>query len=125
MKVAIPQWQGRVSPVFDVAATALVVELDGRIELARQTLQFDADGAGRRVARLVDAGVEVLICGAISRQLELLVRAAGIEVVPHTCGNVGHVLSAFLDGRLNRGACLMPGCYRRRGGAGKRGRRPW
>lgn len=114
MKVAIPHWQGRISPVFDVAGNVLVVEIDGGLEQARQDVVFDVEEHHARAARLTEAGANVLVCGAISRPLEMAVSAAGIEVIPQTCGEVDRVLAAFIDGRLDQGAFLMPGCCGRR-----------
>jgi len=113
MKVVIPHWQGRVSPVFDVAGNVLVVEAEGGVERSRQDVRLDAENPQVRASRLVQMGADVLVCGAISRPLELAVAAAGIEVIPQTCGPVDEVLMAFLDGRLSQGAFLMPGCGQR------------
>ncbi|MFW6132447.1 MAG: NifB/NifX family molybdenum-iron cluster-binding protein [Planctomycetota bacterium] len=110
MKVAIPHWQGRVSPVFDVAANVRLVEVDNGIEVSRREMAFEAETPSRRAARLAEAGADVLVCGAISRPLETAVTGAGIEVIPQTCGDAEGVLAAFIDGRLQRGAFLMPGC---------------
>ena len=128
MRVAIPHWQGRVSPVFDVAGNVLVIEIDGGAERARQEVVFNVDGPQARVARLRETGVDALVCGAISWPLEMAVSAAGIEVIPQTCGEVGSVLAAFIDGRLSQGAFLMPGCCGRRRrfqGGRRRGARRW
>jgi len=123
MKVAIPHWQGRVSPVFDVAGRVLLVELDGGLERGRRDVAFDVEAPHARVERLAAHGTDVLVCGAISRTLETAIAAAGIEVIAQRCGDVECVLAAFLDGRLSRGGFLMPGCRcgRRRG---RRGRPP-
>ena len=40
MKVAIPTWNGRVSPVLDVASRLLVVEIEGGAELARSEVEL-------------------------------------------------------------------------------------
>jgi predicted Fe-Mo cluster-binding NifX family protein len=114
MKVAIPHWQGRVSPVFDVAGNVLIVELSGGTELGRRNVTFNAETVHHRVARLAETGADALICGAISRPLEMAVSAAGIEVIPQTCGDVEQVLAAFIGGQLNGRAFLMPGCCGRR-----------
>ena len=123
MKVAIPHWQGRVSPVFDVAANVLIVEIDDGIEKGRQDVAFNDEQPAARAARLADTGANVLVCGAISWPLEMAVSAAGIAVIPQTCGEVERVLAGFIDGRLNQGAFLMPGCCGRRRGFGRRRRR--
>jgi len=114
MKVAIPHWQGRVSPVFDVAGNVVVIDVDGGHEQTRREFVFGVEGPAARAARLAQTGAEVLVCGAISRPLEMALTAAGVEVIPQTCGDVDHVLAALLDGRLQKGAFLMPGCCGRR-----------
>ena len=110
MKVVIPHWQGRVSPVFDVAGQMLVIEIDGGRESARQERHLDAEFPQARAAWLVQEGIDVLICGAISRCLESAVVQAGVEVIPQICGDVECILSAFIDGQLEQDAFRMPGC---------------
>lgn len=124
MNVAIPTLEDRVSPVFDVAQAVVLVELDGDRELRRQTVPLHARDIARRVAELSQRDVNVLICGAISRPLEATLHAAGVRVIPQTCGPVEEVLQAFLADRLNDRAFLMPGCCGRgrRGWCGARGR---
>ena len=130
MKIAIPQWQGRVSPVFDVAGNVLVVEVDSGVEQTRQDVIFDVEAPQARAARLMETGAKeganVLVCGAISWPLEMAIATAGIEVIPQICGDVTCVLEAFIEGRLDQGAFLMPGCCGRRRrfqGGGNRGGR--
>jgi predicted Fe-Mo cluster-binding NifX family protein len=114
MKVAIPHWQGRVSPVFDVAGNVLVAEIDGGVEHSREDVALDAEDPQLRAARLAQTGTDLLICGAISWPLEMALSAAGIDVIPQTCGDVEQVLAAFAQGQLRQDAFLMPGCCGRR-----------
>jgi predicted Fe-Mo cluster-binding NifX family protein len=114
MKVAIPCWQGRISPVFDVAADLLLVEADEGTERHRQTARLDAADPDARARQLAELGAEVLLCGAISWRLELAVAAAGVEVISQICGQVEQVLAAFVEGRLAQQDFLMPGGSRRR-----------
>jgi len=123
MKIAIPHWQGRISPVFDVAENVLIVEIADGVERNRQDVRFDVEAPQARAVRLAETGANVLVCGAISWPLEMAIGATGIEVVPQTCGEVERILAAFLEGRLNHNAFLMPGCCgRRRRSRGRRGR---
>lgn len=114
MKVAIPHWQGRVSPVFDVASTVLIAEIDGGIERGRRDVVLDGEDPYKRAARLAETGADVLVCGAISWPLEMAISTAGIEVIPQTCGDTERVLAAFINGELGEDAFLMPGCCGRR-----------
>jgi len=122
MKVAIPHWQGRVSPVFDVAGNLLLVEVDQGTEQGRESARLDSNEPEARARRLAELGAEVLVCGAISWPLELAVTAAGVKVISQICGEVEQVLVAFLDGRLGQEAYLMPGSGRRQQRTRRRGR---
>jgi len=128
MRIAIPFWQGRVSPVFDVAGNLLLVDVSDGAEQARKSLPLTAAEPQARARALAELGADVLVCGAISWPLEMAVSAAGIEVIPQTCGEVEQVLAAFISGELSRGAFLMPGCCGRRRrfhGRRRRGGQRW
>jgi predicted Fe-Mo cluster-binding NifX family protein len=126
MKLAIPVWQGRISPVFDVAGQLLLVELaDGR-EVARQEQMVDETTADERSRKLAELGVETLICAGISQSLETGLADRGIRVIARICGNVEEVLAAFVAGCLREERFAMPGCCgqqrrRHRGGCRRRG----
>lgn len=122
MKVAIPEWRGRVSPVFDVARTLLLVEVKDGGERDRRELHVTAKEPKARADFVGGLGADVVICGAISWRLEMALSAAGVRVISQTCGDVEQVLSAFIAGRLDGEAFLMPGCSRRRHGFLVRGR---
>ena len=121
MRAAIPIWQGRVSPVFDVASRLLLVDISDGQEVGRRLVGLRPSHAHRRARDVADLGTEVLICGAVSRPLEMSLAALGVDVISQTCGDVEQVLRAYMDGRLSRRAFLMPGCYKR--GRHFRGRR--
>ncbi len=114
MKVGIPQWRDRVSPVFDVASSLLVVDLAKGRELRREQRALTAGDPIERARQVSQLGTNVLICGAVSWPLEIALSAAGVRVIPFTCGMVEEVLSAFVNGKLTRSAFLMPGCCGRR-----------
>jgi predicted Fe-Mo cluster-binding NifX family protein len=114
MKVAIPHWQGRVSPVFDVAGNVLLVEVAKGREFGRQHVQLSTQDPQRRAQRLAQLGADVLICGAISWPLQMALSVVGVEVIAEVCGDVEQVLAAYVNGQLNEEAFLMPGCCGRR-----------
>jgi len=123
MKLAIPHWQGRVSPVLDAAGGVLLVDAADGQEVQRAEIGLTSAGPLQRARELVNSGAETVICGAVSRPLEMALRGAGVQVVAYICGGVEEVLAAFLRGNLDQDAFLMPGCCRRRRGlcAGRRG----
>ena len=110
MRVGIPTWQGRISPVFDVAKRLIVADVADGGEIRREEVPLDETHFAMRARRLVDHGVNVLICGAISGPLEQVLLSVGVRVIPQTCGAVEEVLQAFISGRLTEQAFLLPGC---------------
>ncbi len=124
VKIAVPEWQGRVSPVFDVAARVLLVELSGEVEHdQRQTESLGSTAPHERVRRLVELGVDVLVCGAISWPLQALLAAGNVRVIANICGPVDEVVMAFRQGTLEDGRFAMPGCCRKRRHTQQRRRR--
>ena len=124
MKLAIPIWNERVSPVFDSAKRLLVVDLADNNTVSQRYEETvpEADLAVR--ARYVaNLGIAVLICGAISRPLETLLAASNVQVIPQVCGPVEDILAAFLAGKVTDQAFLMPGCCGRQRNHGRHGRR--
>lgn len=114
MKIAMPIWQDRISPVFDAATRLLLADAGDGVIRNRSEAALTTENPVGRTQELRGRGVEVLICGAISRPLESLLRAAGIEVVPQVCGTVEEILEAYLRGGIGDDRYRMPGCCRRR-----------
>jgi predicted Fe-Mo cluster-binding NifX family protein len=120
MKVAIPIWKERVSPVFDTAESLLVVSIDGAHEESRYRIELVSRSLPVRTKRLTANGVDVLICGAISRDLFDMLEAAGIKVMPFLSGQAETLLTAFMENRISDPQYLMPGCCGKRCGHHRR-----
>jgi predicted Fe-Mo cluster-binding NifX family protein len=114
MKVIIPVWQGGVSPLFDVSKLVLLVEIESGRELRRSSHALQCEHFVQRVGQVVSLGADMLICGAISGQLERMLRSTGVQVIPNICGAIDDVIAAFFNGSLMDPAFLMPGCQGRR-----------
>ena len=130
MKVALATWNGRISPVFDVARQILVVEVEDGREVSRHEETLPGADLQSQADRLAALGPQVLICGAISNPMAALLAAKGLEVIPFTAGPVEQVLAAWLVGELPAPVWSMPGCcgrMRRCRGQRARGRggRSW
>lgn len=114
MIVAIPIWQGRVSPVFDVAGQILLVELEHCAETSRHQAELTEEMPDRRADQVATLGADTVICGAISRSLETLLNARGVQVIARVCGGVEEILAAFCNEELHDDRFAMPGCCQRR-----------
>lgn len=114
MRIAIPVWYNKVSPVLDTASKLLIVEAEGRKEFSRFEIYLDELELSRRCVRICGMGVDTLICGAVSRPFWRLLAAAGINIIQNISGHPEDVLEAYLKGNLLCSGFFMPGCKRSR-----------
>ena len=113
MKFAVPKWEGRISPVFDVADNILLVDASDGCEHRRQEVHLTTDDPFERARLLRTLGANVLICGMLSLPQQRALASVGIRIIPHIRGDVGEVIEAFLKGQLDKQPLVMPGCRRR------------
>lgn len=124
-KVGIAHHLGYVSPVFDVARHFLSVSVKDGQGQVRQEATLETSDPFLRAQVIKDLGVDVVVCGAISRAYEMALSAKGIGVIGSICGPIEEVLSAFLDGTLGDSKFLMPGCSGQRRFRGRYGQGGW
>ena len=108
-KLALPVWRETISTVCDFSRRVLLIDVQGNREISRREMSLPDEPALQRAARLKRLGVQVLVCGAISRPLAWFVTQAGIRLVPFVSGQVDEVLAAYLCGRLEDPRFLLPG----------------
>ena len=113
MRIAIPIWNDKISPVLDTASKLLIVDVDGQNEADRFEIYLDEQNLSRRCFRIQGMNVNILICGAISHPFARMLIASGIDVIPEISGLAEEVLSAYLQGDLFNSRFLMPGSIRR------------
>ena len=120
--VLLTTWNGRLSPVLDVARQAELVQADAARIVSRVTVTLPGDDLDGQAAALLALQPQMLICGAVSRPLAGKLTAAGIQLIPFRTGAAEQVIEAWLQGRLTDETLLMPGCCGRRlGWCGGRG----
>jgi len=115
MRLAVPEFNGRVSPVFDFCRKLVIIDPgeDGHFE--RFCVDWSEGERIDRARRLRELKVDILLCGGISCELAWDVARKGIRVFPWISGNTGEVLEAFLAGKLPDPRLTMPGCPKSRG----------
>ena len=128
MKLAIPIYNSNISNVFDFAHRLLLVDIENGKEANRSEVALESQLLPQRAGQLKNLGVDVLVCGAISRVLANMITASGIQLLPYVTGRVNDVLQAYLAGQLVQPQFTMPGYwpgarkgFGRRGGQGGRG----
>ncbi|MGC9421914.1 MULTISPECIES: NifB/NifX family molybdenum-iron cluster-binding protein [Vibrio] len=114
MKVALTIWNNRISPVFDVAQHVLLLEAQQSVIQQQQVVDLPVDSAINKLTFLVSQKVDLLICGAISRSLQLAIEEQGINVYPFCSGEVSELIECWQKDQLERVSFAMPGCGKRR-----------
>lgn len=114
MKVAVTIWEGRISPVFDACREVRLLEIEGGSIAADAVVALETDGPDAKVERLVELGVKVLVCGAISEPLQSALLDRGMDVIGFVAGKADEVVNAYLSGVLPNHGMAMPGCCARR-----------
>jgi predicted Fe-Mo cluster-binding NifX family protein len=119
MRLAVPEHQGRVAPVFDCCKRLMIVLQMPRADELLQREEWAALPRMSRAARLAELKVELLVCGGISCWMEDQIRRYGIRMIPWIAGDVWEVLAALRQGQILEPQYAMPGrgaCTRRRRG---------
>lgn len=123
-KIAQAILENRISPVFDVSESIRIFEIENRMIMNRTDLVFSSKDPYGKARILAEAGVDTLICGAVSNPFSEALVAYGIEIIPFVTGEADTVVAAYIGGCLNGAAFAMPGCQgrriRRRKGRSKR-----
>lgn len=104
--IAITNWNKIVSPLYDSACCFLMEKADGR----RTTLNIRKLSIGDKAQLCYQAGVNVVICGAISIIGISLLQDKNIKVISWICGSVDQVLNAYRKGDDLKCNFSMPGC---------------
>ena len=128
MRVALTNWQDRISPVLDTAQSFLLVDIENAEVVASSSLDLGPGPLLLKLDHLKEAGCSFLICGAVSEFCRRQVSASGITLIPWLRGEVDTVLKAFVSDGLGTDEFIMPGCRprcrgRRRGWGRGRNRR--
>lgn len=110
--VAVPEFNGRVSPTFDFCHRISLWRLDERGFQKMGEKKCSSLGSGERAEKLQSIGVGLLLCGAIGQELEGDIRRRGIEVLAGLSGSVVEVVAAYASRTLDHPKFKLPGVAR-------------
>jgi len=119
MKIAIPIWNGRVSPVMDTASQLLILKIQNGREMSRSVLPIPKMDIIQRARFITNVEIDLLICGALSRPFENALSHHGLSIYPWIKGDIDEIITAYLKGNLLKNEFNLPGCR----GRCRRGRR--
>jgi predicted Fe-Mo cluster-binding NifX family protein len=114
LKAAFATWNNRIAPVFDTVEQLYILEIkSGRID-SEHLEWFKTDTLIQKVLRLVELGIDTVVCGAISKPVYGMLVAQGIKVVDFVAGDLYQVINAWLNGSIIDSSFAMPGkCSRK------------
>lgn len=123
MRVAVPIWHNRVSPVLDSAQRVLLLDVAAGAVTTRAELQITSADPVSKARELAAWGAKLVVCGGLSRTLAMVLQSEGIGVVANVSGEVDTAVSRALAGNLERPRPWPPRQRRRRrrGGCGPPG----
>ncbi len=107
--IAIPVMRGRVAPVLNWCSQILIFPANLEKGLSRKLRVPELAPRGR-LTFLRDQGVNTLICGALSTDLQNLAMQMGFSVISGIAGEVNEVVEAYRQNRLDQPEFWLPGC---------------
>ena len=112
MRIAISIWDDKISPVLDTASKLLIIDDKTQKESSRFEANLLEQDMSQRCSFIRGLELDVLICGAVSRQFSGMLKASGIKIISGISGPAEDVLNAYLQvGSLHSGF-FMPGSKR-------------
>ena len=107
--IAIPVMRGRVAPVLNWCSRLMIFPASPENGRARE-LRIPELEAVARLQLLQSKGVSILICGALSADLDYCAAQLGLRIIPGVSGEIDEVLQAYRQNRLDRPEFWLPGC---------------
>ncbi|MGI6685875.1 MAG: NifB/NifX family molybdenum-iron cluster-binding protein [Bacillota bacterium] len=108
MKLALAVFEDRISVIFDNPRQILLALIRDNLVVDRREADFSTMSTVKMIKKLKEESVSILICGAITDNLQQAFERNEIKVIPWISGNVQKVLDAWIDGTLVQ--LVMPGC---------------
>jgi predicted Fe-Mo cluster-binding NifX family protein len=109
MRIAISIWEDKISPLFDTASKLLIIENETQKESYRYEVHLLKQDLSKKCRFMQSLQIDVLICGAVSRQFSEMLMASGIEVISGISGPARDVLETYQQGKPLHSKFFMPG----------------
>ena len=113
MKIAVPIWNGNISPVLDTAEKLKVFDIvDGKV-VSQHDIYIGSMSIQER-ARVITDNARIMICGALSNHIASILSSSGLILYPWVMGNVDRLVEIIAGGNTPGPEFSMPGCRRKR-----------
>jgi predicted Fe-Mo cluster-binding NifX family protein len=101
MKMAIALFGRRISPHFGSSSKVLLLEVQDGVIREKTTRDVGAEGPMEMARRLVNLGVEGLICGGIQRSCKEWLISKGVAVMDNQKGEAERFLKNPLRSQID------------------------
>lgn len=109
MMIAMPIMRGRVAPVLNWCSRTVIFPATPEGGSAQEIWTPEL-GPAERLQLLRQHGVQTLICGALSLDLQNCAVGLGLKVIPGVAGDIEEVIKAYRQNRLDQPEFWLPGC---------------
>jgi len=107
--IAIPVMRGRVAPVLNWCSRVVIFPSTPEGEVGQEFCAPELEPL-ERLQVLLAKGVKILICGALSADLQKRATQLGFKVIPGVAGDIDEVVTAYRQNRLDQPEFWLPGC---------------
>ena len=109
MRIAMPVWENHVSTVLDFSDTLLIVDVEDREIKAEDCIDWSLCNDTMKLSLMQEERVSVLLCGAVSKPLQIMLENSGIKLIHGLRGHKDALLRAYLYGELHEDHFRLPG----------------
>ena len=108
MKIAIPVFNTKISPRFDITQGFILLQIEKSNITKREKLPTNNWPSSAKIKRLVDMDVDTLICGGIDLESMQQLNFNGIKIYSWITGEIEDAVTRFLNQGLESGIILGP-----------------
>jgi predicted Fe-Mo cluster-binding NifX family protein len=109
LRIAVPVFRGRVSPVLDTCDQLFLPEPGGKKQAAPKMVPMKGLSIYERASEMKKLGIQFIICGAVSESFYNLLKETGIDLRCGISGDIDEVVQAYHNGKLDQPMFRMPG----------------
>jgi predicted Fe-Mo cluster-binding NifX family protein len=108
--LAIPVLRSRVAPVLNWCSCIRIFPDDPAYQGSGQEVKVSHLEANQRLELLREKGVKILICGALSPDLQHYASKLGIKIMCGVAGEIDEVRRSYWQNQLDQPQFWLPGC---------------
>jgi len=109
IRLAIPEFQSRVSPVFDLCTRVLIIDIENQRVVTRNKIFLEGFSLHERLNILLKSHASTVICAGISDLFHTMLKRADIRMVTGIAGEIDQIVTAYIGGDLDDPRFQMPG----------------